>query len=224
MISAIILSLLSFQPTAASQDTPLTIWEQIAQLESHLTDLVAETDSRFTVFHSDPVRGYYIDRSGVVIMIPIRYQHIYKGHLIPPESENPVALPSLDKSPKTLSSIAIRKKLNEWRSEVQKLEAQKNADFERLVNEIKIHVPNLVEALTGMTSGENLILIIEERVPPWYFAGLSTKNEPTRKVVTLTIDKDLISQMHAHQTDVPNDLLSHIKRTTVDRKLANIVP
>lgn len=221
MIQGILLGILwAFQtPTATVTEPNLKIWEEITSLEDFIRRSVAENKSQFTISNSNPVHGYYINRVGVVLLIPIRYR---------PKLEGPVKekkLPRLgEKRSSALQKREVQKKLREWRQEVSRRELIKDANFEQVVSNLKERVPDILKNLTQLQKSESLILIIEERVPAWYVAGLSLAKDPTRKIVTLNVDNDVIASIHANKTIIPGEIVKRIRRTTTTRRLASVFP
>ncbi len=221
MIQSILLALLwAFQhPVVEADDPNLKIWQEITSLEDFIRQSVSKNNSQFTTSGNHSVHGYYIDRIGVVILIPVRYR---------PKLEGPVqekALPEVGGAkPTVISKRDVQNRLREWRQEVSRRELIKDANFEQVVTNLKENVPEILKILTRLQTSESLTLIIEERVPAWYAAGLSLDKDPTRKIVTLNVDNDVIASIHANQTVIPGEIIKRVRRTTTERRLASVFP
>lgn len=201
-----------------SADSKLLIWQEIATVEQTLRTQVNQENQLFVVSSSDPVRGFFVERVGVVLLIPIRYRQ----PLLAKKSESPQIVPaSAEKVPVTMQRLELKKRLEQWRSELDRREVLKDSAFNRLVTNLKSSVPGILKTLSHLAPGANLTLIIEEREPAWYHAGLSLAQNPTRKVVTLTVEPEAIEKITANETVFSRDWLYSIKQTTTRRSLAS---
>ena len=218
-LAAMLFSFQSPLPGPAPQEPP-PVWEEIAKLEDTIKQTVRENRTFFSISSNDPVQGYYIDRVGVMLMIPVRYRPA-GDTLVSPSDVRAKAFnePRKDEAKPKVSRIEIQKKLEAFQEKLKESQLLKEANFEKVVDNLKNLVPELIGKLSSLPSDERLVMIIEERVPSWYYAGFSLKKNATRKVVTLTVDKDLISKIHANKTELPSDWTQRIKRSTTNRKL-----
>ncbi len=207
-IMALICLLSAFQ----DQGVP-PVWEEIAQLESALQRSVLDSGSGFAVSRNDPVNGYYIDHVGVVMLIPLRYS---ASSSTSRQQEARNRLNDRDTKP-MLDRVEVQKRYQSWVNELNRSASLKDANFEKVVNALRDMIPAIIGGLAHLPQEESLVLVIEERAPAWFYAGF--RKEATRKIVTLTVDKDLISIIHAKKTVMEEDWLRRVKRTTTTRKV-----
>ena len=210
MMCLTLLSLLCILPEGPA-DPKLEIWEEIAVGEELIRTSIARSDNQFSVFSNDPVRGYYIQRVGVVLFVPLRYRTNDRERF----SER------TQKTAFSLDKADTEKRMQAWKEKLQKDELTKEANFEKVVTHLKSLVPQLIATLKNLPAEASLTLIVEERLPAWY-SSLSLKKNPTRKVVTLSLDKELITRIHANETIMEREWLDSIKRTTTNRRLVTM--
>lgn len=214
MITLNLLTLLvAFQGNGGPQ--PPTIWEEIALLEGTIRKTVKENQTQFAISNNDPVTGYYIKRVGVVLMIPVRYRpavKVPKAQVEGQQLKAPGATMNMDRK-------QLESRIRAWQDQIKRTDLIKDANFEQVVTNMKKMVPEIIGALKNLPQDESVIMVVEERVPAWYFTEYSLRKDAIRKVVTLTVDKDLISTIHADKTVMKADWLQRIKRTTATRKM-----
>ena len=216
---SLILLMLAFQnPTL--EDPQNLIWGEISQLETTIKQAVTEDNSNFAISANDPVQGYYISRVGVFLVVPVRYRT--SGDMPEQPASDSKAVPNLPQNPANMriSRKDIERRVRAWKQELARSEMVKDANFEKVVSNMKSLIPEVVATLRNLPDEESVMIVIEERIPAWYYAGFSLKKVATRKVVTLTVDKDLISHIDAQETVLAADWLKHVKRTTTNRELA----
>lgn len=217
MVTFFYLILIGYQNQAVAENQPnndsgLVIWEEIAGLENLLRDTVNQSSQKFRVFTSDPVRGYYVDRMGVYLFVPVRYRSSQVG--VPAEGA-PIAPPSQE--PSSLSDNDLARRVRQWREVLQKEAVNKDADFESVVTALKDQLPQIAEKLSHLPDEENLTLIIEEREPAWSMVGFRLGKEASRKLVTLRVLKKELSKVFSRQTTFSADWMSHVKRSNSKR-------
>ena len=190
------------------------VWEEIARLEAGLRQSVQESRTGFTVSNNDPVNGYYIDHVGVVMLIPLRYSAsnstLVRHQEVRERLSDESSKPSLDRA-------EVQKRYQAWVNELERNASLKDANFEQVVSRLRAMIPSLIGGLEHLPQDETLVLVIEERAPAWFYAGF--RKDATRKVVTLTVDKDLMSIIHAKETVMEEEWLRQVKRTTTTRKV-----
>jgi hypothetical protein len=197
------------------------IWSEIAQVEALVTDTVKSEESQYTITSQGPVRGYYVSRRGVVLMIPLRYQARIDTRLGP----SLIADPESPDAPPKLSRLEIRERLKAWQDEMRKQRILKEANFEKVIANLTAAIPQIIRQLDGLPGEESLTVIIEERVPSWYYPGFSLDKNPTTKIVTLTIDnKALIAEVHAGRTELRGNWQAQVERTNADRDIVSLIP
>jgi len=202
---------------------PADIWDQLAGVESLVTETVKSDESQYTISTQTPVRGYYVSRRGVVLMVPLHYRARFETRLGPSliadgDPENPDAS-------RKLSRIEIRQRLAAWQEEVRKQRLLQEANFEKVIDNLTAAIPRIVAALTDLPGEESLTVIIEERVPSWYYPGFSLHKNATTKIVTLTIDnKAAIAEVHAGRTELRGNWQAQIKRSNANRDIVSLIP
>lgn len=201
------------QPGNGAAQQPPTIWEEIALLESAIRKTVKENQTQFSIANNDPVNGYYIPRVGVMLMIPVRYRPTMR----PPRKNVEHKQLNTPNGAVLIDRKQVNERLKTLQEQRKKNELLKEANFEQVVTNMKNMVPEVIGALKSLPQNESVILVVEERAPAWYFTEYSRGG--IRKVVTLTVDKDLISTIHADQTVMKPEWLQRIKRTTATRKM-----
>ena len=209
---ALSMMLCAFQPTHGED-----VWEEIAAMELFIQQSLTRENNQVGILRSDPVRGYYAERTGVVLVIPIRH----RGGVDMARQTEEKKLPAASETT-ALNRREIQKKVRDWKEKLQKSELIKDANFEKVVTQLRDMIPQIFSALSQLPTDEKLTLIIEERAPAWYYAGFSLIKEPTRKIVTLTVENG--EPIHANETVRDGDWSKRIKRTTVNRKLYSLVP
>ncbi|MBO1320796.1 hypothetical protein [Acanthopleuribacter pedis] len=219
---SLLFSLITFfwMPPTHQVPSHLTIWEQIAEVEGFIKAEVNKQNRAFGVFSSDPVRGYYLDEQGVMLFVPVRYKKRSKPTTVR-EQTVPVAA-------RTQSITANREELNrrkrQWRETLQQDELEKEAAFEELVTFIRNNIPKIGQRLPALKDSEQLTVIVEEREPAWYFAGLHYRPQASRKLVTLRVTKSDLDSIKEHETDFPGAWIQKIKRTNNHRDMRRILP
>ena len=218
-MNLLLLMLMGFQgPTVANTEN--TIWREIALLENTIKQAVTEDNSNFAISSNDPVQGYYINRVGVFLVVPVRYR---TSGDVPEQtsgdSNQTLELPKSSANSR-MSRKEIEKRVRAWKQELARSEMIKDSNFEKVVSNMKSLIPEVVATLRSLPQEESVMIVVEERIPAWYYAGFSLRKAATRKVVTLTVDKDLISHIDAQETVLAGDWLKRIKRTTTNRQLA----
>ncbi len=199
----------------ASQSSDL--WTDIAVVENQIRRVVLDQTNRFMVTNGDPVRGYYLDRVGVVFLTPVR--HVPRLTLEPERREKSI-FPVENQKP-DLEKRVVERKIKAWKDQLQKAALQREANFEQVVAALQRAIPAILENLSHLPEGERLMLIIEEREPAWHYPGLRLRDKETRKVVTLTVDQTLIAKLKKVQTTPTADWQSGVKRTTAARNLVS---
>ena len=206
-----------FQNPTGGEDQ---IWREIASLEASIHETVKENQSHFVISKSDPIRGYYVERRGVFLLVPIRY--LLNQGLQQPATLSKESAGNLGK-PANLKRVDIQKRYDEWRAHLRKHELTKEANFNKAVNNLKTAIPRVLEILASLPVDESLTIVVEERVA-WYYPGFSAERSPTIKVVTLTVDKNLVSDVHEGQTTLKKDWLKQVKSKTTNRVYYSFVP
>jgi hypothetical protein len=201
-------------------DGPDPIWEQIAVVEASVKQTVRSEQSQYTINANDPVIGYYIERVGVVLTIPLRYSPSVAQRTRKPESAETEKNLGNQAEPVQINRRALQKRIIQWQDQMRRQEMLKEANFEKVVTNLRGQIPAIITILSRLPREESLVMVIEERVPAWYYAGFTLNKEATRTVVTLTVDKDLLSRVHASATVMDQEWLDRVKRTTVNRRLA----
>ena len=215
MTMHLLLMLLAWQQPAAMKPAPdatdAMVWKEIGSLESFIQETVSKDSSYFTISTQSPVRGFYVERRGVILMVPVRYRPRIKTR----------TAPLSDKKLPELSTKDVQKRLKEWQDALRVQRTNREANFEKVVTNLTNAIPNIVKILASLPGQEPLTIIIEERVPTWYYPGFSLNKNPSTKVVALTIDnKDAIAQVHANKTELRADWNKKVKRKNTDRRLA----
>ncbi len=206
--------LLAFQNPQAAK--PPAIWEEIALLEGAIRKTVTENQTQFAISNNDPVNGYYIKRVGVMLMIPVRYRPAASPAKVKVETGK---LDLGNAQTLEIDRKQVEERIKAWQDQMKRNELLKEANFEQVVANMKNMVPEIVGALKSLPEDESVIMVVEERAPAWYFTEYSLRKNVMRKVVTLTVDKDLISTIHSDKTVMKADWLQRIKRTTATRKM-----
>lgn len=201
-------------PESPPEDSSLMIWEEIAGLENLIRDSVNKKSRQFTIFTSDPVRGYYVDRMGVYLLVPVRYQpalatqKVESSALIPHDGES-VSLAESD----------LKRRLRRWNESLQKETMNKDAEFELVIGAMKSLLPDIANRLAHLPKNENLTIIIEEREPAWAQVGFRIGNHKTRKLVTLRVEKQALTDVYSSETTFSKEWLDKIKRTNASRPI-----
>ena len=196
------------------------IWEQITSLESFIKTSVGQNETDFVISQNDPVRGYYIEGRGVFLLIPVRY----RAKAEPPQPSKKETQLLKDQPPAKLDKFDIQKRLSDWKEMLRKKELIKEANFERVVTNMKQAIPEILKILEQLPDNEALTVIVEERIPAWYYPGFSLNKNPTTKVVTLSVDKGEVSLIKANRTVLKTNWQRHVVRKNANRKLASYVP
>jgi len=220
MIGLFVAGLLWAQTPVHSADV---IWREIASLEAFINDTVKENDSNFMTTNSDPVRGYYIERQGVFLLVPVRYVPNMGVAAQPGKAEQKEVEGNLGSASFKVDRIDIQKRYDEWKARMRKNELAKQANFDRAVTNLKNAIPQVLEILASLPKDESLTLVVEERVA-WYYPGFSLERSPTIKVVTLTVDKLMISEVAQDQTILKKDWQKQIQSKTTNRVFYSFVP
>jgi hypothetical protein len=208
-------ALLCFQNPAT---TDLEIWSEITRLEDYVKQQVPDNETRFGVTYTNPVRGYYIDAKGVFLVVPVRY--LANATHIAPAGEPQTSVGKEQTLP--VDATAFQKHLSDWRDRVRRDELTKEANFEKVVANLKQVIPDILDMLGHLPTNESLTIIIEENYPAWFFSRLSVSQNPTRKVVTLVVDRELVAEVKSAKTVLNSDWLSRVKRINANRRLAVI--
>ena len=198
---------------------PVNVWVEIAELEAFLNQSINGEENPFGVFHSDPVRGFYVAQTGVFLIVPLRYRPVPS-----PLRNDGATLATRVKEPVVLDHAELQKKMRQWREKLKQEELLREADFEKSINQIKDLIPDILTKLPHLLQGERLFLIVEEREPAWYYSTLNLKRDKTRKVVTLTVAQDIIAKIKSQETTLPADWRSRVQRTTTNRRLRSLIP
>lgn len=183
----------------APQDSP--IWQQLRGVESHLTESVNQDYESFAVFRSDPVRGYYIQGVGAVVLVPVRYRVTSENI----RSESMSAFASGTDRP-VLDRHSLEKRMNEIQESMRKQRLVKEADFQKVVGKIESQVGAMVVALKALPDNESLTIIVEEREPAWSRAGLSLTSNDKRMVLTMTAGPTIIRELRQGREEVLADM------------------
>ena len=220
MITSMLLLVLGQE--ALQRETP-DIWTELLGVETLVTETVAQDASHYSVSTQNPVRGYYIARRGVVLMVPLRYQTRFETRLGPSllAEENPENPDAVQK----LTRLEIRKRLAAWQAEVRKQRLLQDANFEKVVQNLTASIPEIIAGLGSLPGDESLTVIIEERMPSWYYPGFSLHKNPSTKIVTLTIDNaSAIAEVHAGRTELRGNWQAQVKRNNANRDLVSLIP
>ena len=89
-----------------------------------------------------------------------------------------------------------------------------------MVTLIKDSIPDVFTKLESLSAKERLVIVIEETPPAWLYASYSLKKQPTRKVVTLTIENDAYQLVKSSKTNPKESWNDLIKRSNARRLLA----
>ena len=206
-------------PPFDAKDRELTIWEEIAGVEVLVKKRINEQGTRFGVFTSDPVRGYYLDQNGVLMLIPVRY----RSQAPQPVGDNATAIEGQAQTI-SLNRNEVNRRMRAWREKLQREDLLREADFEKIVTQLRDSIPEFIGRLTQLSSEEKLILVIEEREPAWYFAGLSVRHDSSRKLVTLSVNKSDVANVSSKETEFPGDWINKVKRINNQRDPGSILP
>jgi len=195
-------------------DSELLVWEEIAGLEAMVRESVNDKSLQFTIFSSDPVRGYYVDRIGVYLIVPVRYRYVRsqirsEGASISPPNQGNLGL----------DEQGLDRRVRQWREALQKEAINKEADFEAVILTMKELLPQIADRLNHLPEDENLTLIIEEREPAWSHVGFRLDKKATRKLVTLRVAKQAVSEIHSRETTFPHEWMEQVKRTNSKRPI-----
>lgn len=159
------------------------VWEEIAEVESFVTAKLNEGYHTFAISRNDPVSGYYIDGSGVVFVVPLRYRQSRENGF----SNDTSNMFAQDASTRRAD---IQKRMREWRDALKKLELTRDADFEEMVKLVDNLIKHAVVKLPALSENDTLTFIIEERQPAWAAPHMSLSRRNTRKVVILKVDRE----------------------------------
>jgi len=204
-----------FQTEQAPPPKP-DLWSEIARVEAQIKKLTLSRPGHYRVLNTDPVRGYGLERVGVLFLVPIRYM----PRAPRTESGEATSVFDLLAGKPDLNKRSVERKVQAWQESLKRIALERDADFEGVVAALKKAAPDILANLTQLPAGEKLMLIVEEREPAWYFPGLRLKDGETRKVATLTIDQALIAKWRANK-DQTGDLVQQVKRTTSTRGLGS---
>ncbi len=207
-------------PPAAEVPNTLTIWEQIAGAEVFIKGEVNKQDNAFAVFSSDPVRGYYIEEQGVLLFVPVRY----KSQARSTTSGEQNLTVATRVQPITVNREELTRQKRLWREKLRQEDLLKEAAFEELVTFLRNSIPKIGGHLSALPNSERLTLIIEEREPAWYFAGLQYRRQGSRKLVTLSVTKSDLDEISQHETEFPGAWIEKIQRTNNHRDMRTILP
>ena len=198
------------------------IWDEVLSLESVLKKKVQDNKSQFIVPSHSPVRGYYVERIGVIITVPVRFRSQVLTHIDSRDQKKGIGS---RKQADQLAMAEVNKRLSEWKKEVLRKRKLKEINFETVVKNIRSSIPQILRTLTHLPPGEAVVVVIEERVPSWYYAGFSMETTPKTKIVTLTIDnRELISGIRSKKTLLPIGWEKKIKRKNSSRSLIARIP
>ncbi|MDJ0838608.1 MAG: hypothetical protein QNK37_18975 [Acidobacteriota bacterium] len=215
-MSHLVFLILAWQaPTVSpgANNPEAAVWQEIISLETFIEDTVARDNSYFTISSQSPARGFYVERRGVILMVPVRYR--------PKIRTQTAVITDQATAPQELSKLEIQKRLKAWQDELRRQRTNREANFEKVVANLTKAIPDIVKILQNLPGDEPLTIIIEERIPVWAYPGFSLNKNPSTKVVTLTIDnKDAISRVQANKTELRADWNKKVKRTNTDRRLA----
>lgn len=219
MMTSLLLALLCWYqaPPVVKNDTKpgLDVWEEIAGLESLVRESVNGKSLQFTIFSSDPVRGYYVERMGVYLIVPVRYRYMRTKI----KSEGAAIAPPSQEEKAGLDDQSLDRRVRQWREALQKEQLNKDADFETVISTMKELLPQIAGRLEHLPKDENLTLIIEEREPAWSHVGFRLEKDATRKLVTLRVAKRAVSDIHSRETTFPHDWMEQVKRTNAKRPI-----
>lgn len=191
------------------QDPPqnLQVWEEIAQVEKVANLTVAQSESQYAIANTNPSRGYYVSGQGVILVVPLRYRSLSRHR---PQEANQTALPTVAFE----KNLTLR--LAKWREQNLAADVTREANFEKLLRALKKNLPHMMSLLAGLASGEGLVMVVEEAPPIYFSTSYWLKKNPTRKVVTLSIDSEMFQLVKTSKTELP---IGWIKQTTANRAL-----
>lgn len=201
-------------PNHAEEKSELAIWEEIATLERMVLSRVNAQSDQFNVYQSDPVRGYYVDRMGVYLIIPVRYRYQRNQS----QAENGAfALPS--QNSEGLNQKDLNQQIRQWREMLQKESVNKDAEFEKVIGGMREMLPEIAKQLKHLSPEENLTVVIEEREPAWSMAGFRLNEDDSRKLVTLRVVKEALAEVYSRETTFSTEWMGKVKRTNSKRPI-----
>lgn len=205
MILSILLLLLA-------QDVPQQqIQDEIELLEDYLMEQVQAGASQYTISKQSPVRGYYVPRRGVILMIPVRY----RAQL----SIKQIEATQTDEGNGRVK-IDVEERLRVWNDEIKRQRVLKEANFEKMIANVTRAIPELALKLASLPGDEPLTVILEERLPPWLYPGFSLDKKPSTKVVSLTVDnKSALTTVYKDRTEIINNWRTKVKRVDGKRTM-----
>lgn len=195
------------------------VWQEIAEVESFVTAKLNEGYHTFAVSRNDPVTGYYIEGSGAVFVVPLRYRQSRENGF----SNDTSAMFAEDS---TTRKADIQKRMREWREALKKLEFTRDADFEEMVKLVDGLIKFAVVKLPSLNEQDTLTFVIEERQPAWAAPRMNLSRRNTRKVVVLKVDRD--SMRIGRNTNEDEALFAQwqpdVTRTTSQRATKTVLP
>jgi hypothetical protein len=146
----------------------------------------------------DPVRGYMLSDRELILIVPVH--HIHSVRSVPGFSgynaDNPLMI-----QPVTIPNLKEQnKRLQKFQEGQKRRQALKEANFQKMVAEIKRILPRLKRAVSPVAEGFTLHVIVEEREKLWITSGLKNDSQFLRQVVTLKVDN--LNSFTGEQEDV----------------------
>jgi len=170
----------------AGSETNVGIWQEISELEALVQRKVNSVETQGMVMPNDPVRGYYFRGQGIIFFIPIRYrtQAVRTVDLEFPNSASMMKT----RETKKLEVTSWNQQMRDWKNQLKKREAIKDASFGEILQVLSKTLPELVAALPPLKEGESLTLVLEEREPAWVFGSFGSNSQFKRKITTLKVE------------------------------------
>jgi hypothetical protein len=216
MLQTTLLMMLTFAQTGLNEGQ---VWHDIAEVESFVTAKMNEGFHTFAVSRNDPVTGYYIEGSGAVFVVPLRYRQSRENGF----SSDTSPMFAQDQSTRKAD---IQKRMREWREVLKKLELTRDADFEEMVRLVDGLIKYAVVKMPSLSDQDSLTFIIEERQPAWAVPRMSLSRRNSRKVVILKVDRE--SMQIGRSTNENETLFAQwqpdVTRITSQRATRSVLP
>jgi len=190
------------------------VWQEINQLEGVIQKTVNAVQTHGMVLPSDPVRGYYFQGQGIIFFVPIRYRtrEVRTVDLEFPNSSSMMK----SKDRRQRGEISWNQQVRDWKNQVKKREAIKDAAFSEVLQALSHGLPDLVARLPHLADEESLILVVEEREPAWVFGSFGPSTQFKRKITTLKIEGHHLAALRQN-SQTTQTLGPYVSRKTQER-------
>jgi len=190
LISLLLLQVTATQPLAEPDRRPakVQLWDEVQDLAIWIQDQTNSQAKDIEVRAQDPVKCYLMGPDKLVIIVPIH--HITARHPMEVNQTEENEAMNVPEPIPTLKEQATRAQI--YRENQKRMQAIKEANFEKLVTELKGMVLNIKHKVKPFELPIQLHLIVEECDRLWIASPLKGQIQYQRKVVTLEVD-DLLA-------------------------------